>query len=278
MKIHGTAKGGALSKKDFGVAFGEAGGVDPVYEDGIGSDGDADLAGGFSLSESIYKLGTGSVGFKISGSDASATANGVTTTPAMTTTGTIACWFNVATGNSGKNLYAFGDTDASQYLSIRFFADASAGDCLDVKCKIPSGTTWQFFSSNDSISYNDSFTTWFHFALVQNGTEPKCYINGSEDTVDWQDESNKTKWVSDITGADNFTVGCRNNNNSGNTSFCKSYVDDFGIWNRALSSSEISSLGSGSGNLCSTITDGLRVYYNMDSIDDDKLVNQAIPP
>ena len=24
MKIHGTAKGGAISKKDFGVAFGEA--------------------------------------------------------------------------------------------------------------------------------------------------------------------------------------------------------------------------------------------------------------
>ena len=247
------------------------------YPDGIGDSGDADLTGGFSLSESVYKLGTGSVGFKIGGVDAVATANGVTTTPAMTTTGSISCWFNASTGNSDKVLYCVGDTDAGQYLRISFFASATFGDCLDIVL-VGSSYWWQFFTSNDSISFNDSFTTWFHFALVQNGTEPVCYINGVANTLDWRDENNKTKWVSDITGADNFTIGCRNVNNEGNNKFCKSYVDDFGIWNRALSAGEVASLwNGGSGNLCSTITDGLRVYYNMDSVDGDKLINQAIP-
>ena len=37
MKIHGTAKGGALSKKDFGVAFSSSGGAS--YDSGLGSDG-----------------------------------------------------------------------------------------------------------------------------------------------------------------------------------------------------------------------------------------------
>ena len=33
MKIHGTAKGGAISKKDFGVAFGGAAGVEAIAKD-----------------------------------------------------------------------------------------------------------------------------------------------------------------------------------------------------------------------------------------------------
>ena len=39
MKIHGTAKGGAESKKDFGVAFGGAGnGGCSNFEDSLGTD------------------------------------------------------------------------------------------------------------------------------------------------------------------------------------------------------------------------------------------------
>ena len=38
MKIHGTAKGGALSKKDFGVAFGAPPVPDPVYETDFSTD------------------------------------------------------------------------------------------------------------------------------------------------------------------------------------------------------------------------------------------------
>jgi len=48
MKIHGTAKGGALSKKDFGVAFAPAGAPEPDYEDDFSTnptDGDWTLTG-----------------------------------------------------------------------------------------------------------------------------------------------------------------------------------------------------------------------------------------
>ena len=35
MKIHGTAKGGAISKKDFGVAFSSAGSVEPLDDENL---------------------------------------------------------------------------------------------------------------------------------------------------------------------------------------------------------------------------------------------------
>ena len=44
MKIFGTAKGGALSKKDFGVAFG-GGELEPTYETDFSSDSDWDKTG-----------------------------------------------------------------------------------------------------------------------------------------------------------------------------------------------------------------------------------------
>ena len=43
MKIHGTAKGGALSTKDFGVAFGGGNGGSPELE--VGSTGGIDTLG-----------------------------------------------------------------------------------------------------------------------------------------------------------------------------------------------------------------------------------------
>ena len=280
MKIHGTAKGGAISKKDFGVAFGEAGGVDPVYESGIGSSGDATLTGGFSLSESVYKLGTGSVFFD--GTDGCATANGVATVPAMTTAGTLSCWFNAAslTFNNNRILWSFGDTNGDEYLRTAFLNAGGAPNLLDVIAVVSDGATkWQVFTPDNSISGSDSYTTWHLFTLTQNATAPVFYIDGSVVTPDFKDETDKTVWVSDMSGLDNFTIACRNFDDLGNSAFSKTYIDDFGIWNRALSSSEVSDLwNGGSGNLCSTITDGLRVYYNMDSVDDDKLVNQAIPP
>ena len=78
MKIHGTAKGGALSKKDFGVAFGA--GAAPAVASVIFSM-DADGASGYSVvhtettelpvSGDTYYLGTNNNGYGGSMSSAS---------------------------------------------------------------------------------------------------------------------------------------------------------------------------------------------------------------
>jgi len=254
---------------------------EPSYPDGIGSTGDADLSGGFSLSTSVKKLGTGSVFFD--GTDGHATANGVATATsvmAMDTVGTVSCWFNSASMavNGGKILFAGGDTNGDAYFQADFVA---SGNQLDSVCvKFDGDYGWQIFTGTDTISGSDSFTTWYLYTITSDGTSPKFWINGSDITsgVTWHDESDKSMWTGAITTMDNFKIACRNFDNMGNNAFYKGYIDDFGIWDKELSAVQIASLwNGGTGNLCSTITDGLRVYYNMDSVDDDKLINQAIP-
>jgi len=53
-------------------------------------------------------------------------------------------------------------------------------------------------------------------------------------------------------------------------------LDDMGIWTRALTNTEVDSLyNSGNGALCSTVSSGLRVYYNFEQAVADGLINQA---
>jgi len=52
MKIHGTAEGAALSKKDFGVAFSSGGGASG-YESGLGSDGNWTTVTGLNTNDDI---------------------------------------------------------------------------------------------------------------------------------------------------------------------------------------------------------------------------------
>ena len=62
MKIHGTAKGGALSTKDFGVAFGGAAAGCSNFADSLGTDANGSVTGA-EINTDDQKLGTGCVFF-----------------------------------------------------------------------------------------------------------------------------------------------------------------------------------------------------------------------
>jgi len=70
MKIYGTAKGGAISKKDFGVAFGGGGGLDPIDDTG--------LVCYYKFDESSTSVPNSSQSSESGGSKFDATANGAT--------------------------------------------------------------------------------------------------------------------------------------------------------------------------------------------------------
>jgi len=71
MKIHGTAKGGALSTKDFGVAFGGAAALPAIDDDG--------LIALYNFDESSLSVPNSSQSSDSGGSDFDATAVGATT-------------------------------------------------------------------------------------------------------------------------------------------------------------------------------------------------------
>ena len=68
MKIHGTAKGGAISKKDFGVAFGGAAADDCTYRSGT-TFPDFNFTGDFEVSSNVIQANC-DVGYGNNGSSA----------------------------------------------------------------------------------------------------------------------------------------------------------------------------------------------------------------
>ena len=86
---------------------------------------------------------------------------------------------------------------------------------------------------NLSVSWTPSTDTWYHIAVTKSGTTVKFYVNGAQQGLD-QTGSNATihngtapfeigQWIDDVGNFDGFT-------------------DEVGVWSRALTLAEISSL------------------------------------
>jgi len=81
---------------------------------------------------------------------------------------------------------------------------------------------------------------WTHVALVQDGTEPKIYINGVYVPQTFSISSNKTIWYATFGGTLNtFDLGVANYNNNPTFRPFEGDLSDFQVYNAALSEEEI---------------------------------------
>ena len=121
---------------------------------------------------------------------------------------------------------------------------------------------------NTGISTTD--LTWHHIVMVRDSSNLYHYKdNVLVETVSLSGHTPST-------GNSSFPLGFGINQRSP-PRYIDAQLDDVGIWNRALTASEISALyNSGTGALVSSLTDtsGLKAYYNFDSTTGG-LVNQA---
>ena len=270
MKIHGTAKGGALSKKDFGVAFSSGGGGDggcSNFEDSLGTDANGSNSGS-TINTSDQKLGDGCLSFD--GSNDFVNIDGAV--DFSTTVGSISVWVNA--GSSQDNtIMAFGDTDANEYLAIR-----SDGDSIFVLMRAAAGTQWE--SSKSGLGTDE----WHLVTIVQDGTAVKWYFDNTEVTA-FHSEADKSAWMS--SGLDNGRLGCISRNSGGDVDFFDGLIDDIGLWDVAINSTtrdyiynsgdgrKISQLGTAGTD---TTCEGIKAYYDCDEFDDTSvLTNNAVP-
>ena len=106
---------------------------------------------------------------------------------------------------------------------------------------------WRFVYSDNSASFADMTLDWVHIAVTASNQGTRIYFNGSE--VAFQDGFENT-W-------DQIELGRnRNANNYGDFS-----VDNFMVWDRVLSSSEIQSIN---GNISEYQDDNLKVWWTLD--------------
>ena len=230
-----------------------------LLTDSLGSDGNA-TNNGADLDTTNEKLGTGCLDFN--GSSDNINASNLQTNTAMTTKGTISMWVNFDDLTTGRKIWSIGDANANSFI----YVEMESNGTLVAQCRLASTNQWKCNTSSGIVSTSG----WYLVTITHNGTEPKIYVNGTEDTT-FTVTTDKTKWAN-MTGLDEFYVG-KGRYNGSDDGFLDGKTDDIGIWNDALivgtdenTADSIKWLyNTGTGRLASTIPSGLRAYYNCDS-------------
>ena len=272
MKIHGTTKGGAISKKDFGVAFSSAGGNGggcENFEDSLGTDANGTVSGA-TISTSEKKFGAGAVSFD--GSNDSVSITGIAADNAFSTNvGTISCWIMVDSPSvTDKTVFAWGDTNADTFLRVKV-NQTDDENLLQFFCKIGGVTQWEGRSSTAVMGDGE----WVNLIITQSGTTVEAYVNN--EAVTWNAPTPpavSSAWVN--SDMDNFFLGAQKYNNVALTSFFEGYVDDFVIFDTVITSDQREFLQT---NPASSLTDcdGIKAYYNCNEFDNSTLTNNAVP-
>ena len=163
-----------------------------------------------------------------------------TLTTSTTASGSLNIWANFPAFND-SSLWAFGDANADENLYIELIPASSK---IQGVCKKAGTTQWRFTS--DAIS--SATDTWHMITITQNATTVKIFIDSVEGTT-FSDTTDKTAWIPDLTGLDNFRVCARNDDGDGNARFCNALTDEMSYWGRVLTQDEINTLyNSGSGH------------------------------
>jgi len=226
MKIHGTAKGAALSTKDFGVAFGGAAANGCFFTSNFTSDnwddlGNQDSNGGDDysstsiVSEKLRIIGNSTTSSEYSGAVAIREMSG----------GLGTSWnirFNYTTGSSStfpgtqKNAYLWiGVTTNSTYSSTQG-ADTQDGDaCIwrwhmnpedkNIPCRTyDGGSATESSNAQANVPWTDSTTYYWELTYDDSTFSSKQFTNSDYDT-----QTGTTTTVSDagLTGMNYLLVG-----------------------------------------------------------------------
>ena len=226
----------------------------------LGSDGDATNHGA-DLNTTDQKLGTGCLDFETGNGDY-INATNLLTNNAMGSTGTISFWIKPESLN-GAYMWSVGDSDGT---SSRIYIEQQSTSLWTVFCQISGDSQWKV----DSTGVSFSTGTWYHVVITHDGGSSygavKLYINGVDRSSNSNNGSTWNKWVGDLSGLDNMAFGRHHHNNLVYTQKSDGLMDDMGVWNRALTQAEVTSLyNSGTGRTCNTIPSGLRAYYDCNS-------------
>lgn len=158
-------------------------------------------------------------------------------TPLATTTqGTWNCWVKPvdATPLAGQQILAFGDTSAIEFVIL------SISSIPTLQMNLNKSGTNQWLLRSDVNPFSDNI--WSMITIVQDGISPILYVNGVAVAQTFSISTDKTAWFNDLTGVDNGRLGDINYGGFGEGNFFEGTIDEVGIWDRALTSDEITEL------------------------------------
>ncbi len=147
------------------------------------------------------------------------------------TVGSIEVWAKFDDLNSNRMPFAASDIgDATSYMGLYWIS--------------ADGNMWAICYNDGSELYNAKFAgtgltagQWYHFVLVQDGTEPDLYL----DTIKYDlatGEPDPTGWFADVLNIDTVTVGIARRS-GGNYFDHNGNIGEVRVYNRALTPLEI---------------------------------------
>lgn len=167
------------------------------------------------------------------------------------TAGSISCWFR-CDSDTAANQFIFSISNGTNAVRTEINAHLDlVNDYLELECYIDDVYQWHYQgTANETDAW---IGNWKHIVIVQDGHYPKVYIDGVEQTGTWiytsSNAVNPTAWFADLTAggddADTLTIGALWTN-AGVSSFFNGGIDEFMIYNRALSKEEVRALFEGS--------------------------------
>jgi len=168
-------------------------------------------------------------------------ANSVISSISSSATGTVSGWIKYPSTGSTAYMITFTSNTyqtQQQYLTIQKSSDEKATAQLKDR----------WILKTDNVVFSPG--NWYHYAVTQNGTEPKLYINGTEyssgngATMTLYTGTNGTEWWPNLSGFNTVTMGGMIWNSLGTvyTNYGDQDLSNISIFNSALTSSQVSTL------------------------------------
>jgi hypothetical protein len=161
---------------------------------------------------------------------------------ASTTEGTWSAWVKPTDGTPAatNTIIAFGDTSANEFARLEIPTSGI------LRMFVRKAAVTQFVLESDSAVFSDG--VWTHAAFVTDGVSGVLYVDGVAIAQTFTVTTDKTGWISDLTGIDNVRIGDRNSNTAGETTFFSGEIDEVALFDTALSAAQITELyNSGTG-------------------------------
>lgn len=158
--------------------------------------------------------------------------------------GTVSAWINLSTlGLTGTILGVGSSASTAPAFGLR----VSTNNNLEYVYKNDAASGLAYGNGGTALSGS----TWYHVVFTSDGSTLKMYLNGSEETVTMGSGSNLGQWFSDIgtTYVHKYSLGF-NTSAANKINDFDGLIDEVGVWDRALTSTEVSALyNSGTGKV-----------------------------
>ena len=180
-----------------------------------------------------------------------------------TQTGTINLWAMPTSDNGTEQmLFTYNNNSTRTDLLFRY---SWGQDRINVGIAQSGAQKWFAYSATNSVSSH--LNNWNMITLVHDGTESKLYANGSELSLTYETDTDKTFWLGDMSGVNKVSIGIFNY-----TSLSNAFIGKIGqsaVWNKNLSEPEILAIYTlgRHGNLSDEYSEGLKGYWAMSALD-----------